>query len=194
MRIALTLGTLGLTLIAQGLFANRKEVVEGNPASSVKVLIFEDLQCADCARFETLLDQRILPKYGSRVAFIHRDFPLGKHDWALQAAIAARWVHEQDPQLGIIFRRELMSQQDNITPRNLRNWLFEFAGRNNLDQKEIVDALKDPHLGALVDQDRLAGVARGITNTPTVCVGGQMFAETIIYEDLARALDEALAK
>jgi protein-disulfide isomerase len=194
MKIALVLGTLGLALTIQGVSANRKEVVEGNPASSVKVLIYEDLQCGDCSRFETLLDQRILPKYGSRVAFVHRDFPLGKHDWALPAAIAARWVYEQDPQLGIIFRRELMSEQDDITPRNLRNWLFEFAGRNRLDQKDIVDSLNDTRLAALVDQDRQAGVARGITNTPTVYVGGQMFAETIIYEDLARALDEALAK
>jgi protein-disulfide isomerase len=194
MRIALALGILGLTLIAQSLFASRSDVVEGNPASTVKVLIFEDLQCGDCARFETLLDQKILPKYGSRVAFIHRDFPLAKHDWALPAAIAARWVWEQDSQLGIIFRRELMSEQDDITPRNLRNWLVEFAARNRLEQKGILDALKDPRLTALVDQDRQAGVARGITNTPTACVGGQIFAETIIYEDLARALDEALAK
>ncbi len=194
MKIALALVALGLVLTFQGASANRRDVVEGNPASPVKVLIYEDLQCADCSRFATLLDQKILPKYGSRVAFIHRDFPLGKHDWALPAAIAARWVYEQDPQLGIIFRRELMSEQDDITPRNLRNWLFEFAGRNRLDQKDIVDSLKDTRLAALVDQDRQAGVARGITNTPTVCVGGQMFVETIIYEDLARALDEALAK
>jgi protein-disulfide isomerase len=194
MRIALMLGALGVLLTIQGVSANRKDVVEGNPASPVKVLIYEDLQCGDCARFETLLDQKILPKYGSRVAFVHRDFPLGKHDWAMSAAIAARWVYEQDPQLGITFRRELMSEQDDITPRNLRNWLFEFAGRNRLDQKDIVDALKDARLGALVDQDRQAGVARGITNTPTVYVGGQMFVETIIYEDVARALDEALAK
>jgi protein-disulfide isomerase len=194
MRIALALGALGLVLTIQSVSATRKDVVEGNPASPVKVLIYEDLQCGDCARFETLLDQKILPKYGSRVAFVHRDFPLAKHDWALPAAIAARWVYEQDPQLGIIFRRELLSEQDDITPRNLRNWLFEFAGRNRLDQKDIVDSLKDPRLAALVDQDRLAGAARGITNTPTVCVGSQMFVETIIYEDLARALDEALAK
>jgi protein-disulfide isomerase len=194
MRIALALGALGLVLAIQSVSATRKDVVEGNPASPVRVLIYEDLQCGDCARFETLLDQRILPKYGSRVAFIHRDFPLGKHDWALPAALAARWVYEQDPQLGIIFRRELLSQQNDITPRNLRNWLFEFAGRNRLDQKDIVDALNDTRLAALVDQDREAGMARGITSTPTVCVGGQMFVETIIYEDLARALDEALAK
>ena len=95
MRIAVV--ALALMIAASdAAFAARGDVVEGNPASSVKVLIYEDLQCGDCARFRVLLDQKLLPKYGSRVAFVHRDVPLGKHDWARPAAIAARWVYEQD--------------------------------------------------------------------------------------------------
>ena len=174
--------------------AVRKDVVEGNPASSVKVLIYEDLQCSDCARFRILLDEKILPKYGSRVAFIHRDFPLGKHDWARPAAVAARWVYEQDPQLGVTFRRELLAEQNNITLQSIKPWLAEFASRNKLDGKGIVDSISDPRLDALIDQDRQAAVARGISHTPTVYVGGLAFVETVIYDDLARALDEALAK
>jgi protein-disulfide isomerase len=141
-----------------------------------------------------LLDQRILPKYGSRVAFVHRDFPLGKHDWARPAAIAARWVSEQSNDLGISVRRELLSEQDNITSQNLKQWFVDYAYRNHLDPKGIVDSLSDQRLGALVDQDRQAAVARGVSRTPTVYIGGVAFVETIIYDDLALALDEALAK
>ena len=54
--------------------------------------------------------------------------------------------------------------------------------------------MTDQRFSALVDQDRQAAVARGVEHTPTVYVGGERFVETIIYEDLARALDEALAK
>ncbi len=121
-------------------------------------------------------------------------FPLGKHDWARPAAIAARWVYEQSSQLGISVRRELLSEQDNINSQNLKQWFIDFAYRNHLDPKGIVDALTDQRLAALVDQDRQAAVARGLTHAPTVYVGGVAFAETIIYDDLARALDEALAK
>jgi len=185
-----------LALVAAGpsAFAAHNDVVEGNPASPVKVLIYEDLQCSDCARFRVLLDQKILPRYGSKVAFIHRDFPLGKHDWARPAAIAARWVYEQSAISGIDIRRELLSEQDNITSQNLKQWLVDYAYRNHLDPKGIVDALSDQRLGTLIDQDRQAAVARGISHTPTAYVGGLAFAETIIYEDLARAIDEALAK
>jgi protein-disulfide isomerase len=180
--------------ISPGVFGARKDVTEGNPNGAVKVQIYEDLQCGDCGRFRTLLDEKILPKYGSRVAFIHKDFPLGKHDWARPAAIAARWVYEQNPQLGIDFRRELLSEQNNITSENLKQWLLEFAARNRLDQKGILDSLTDPRLATLIDQDWQGGVARGVSRTPTAFIGGQAFVETIIYEDLARALDEALVK
>lgn len=169
-------------------------VVEGNPASPVRVVIYEDLQCGECASFRVMMDEKILPKYGSRVAFIHRDFPLAKHDWARPAAIAARWVYQQDPALGIVFRRELMAEQDSITAQNLKAWLLEFAARNKLDQKGILDSLTDPRLTALIDQDVQGGEARGVTQTPSVYVGGQPFIVTIVYDDLARALDTAVAR
>src|SRR5580704_3730178 len=110
-------------LVCLNLPAERRELVEGNPASPVKVVIYEDLQCGDCLNFRLLLDGKLLPKYGTRVAFVHRDFPLAKHDWARQAAIAARWVQEQSPALAIVFRREIMSEQGHITAANLKPWI-----------------------------------------------------------------------
>lgn len=194
MRSAIALAALGILWGGQSLFASRTDVTEGNKASSVKLLVYEDLQCDDCAKFEAILEQKILPRYGAKIAIVHRDFPLGKHDWARLAAVAARWVYEQDSDLGIQFRREILSEQDHITPANLNTWLVGFAGRHRLDQKDIIGALTDPRLNALVDQDRQAAVARGVSGTPTVYVGGLAFRDPIIYEDLARALDEALGK
>jgi protein-disulfide isomerase len=192
MRIAAAL--LVLAAAGPGAFAAATDMVEGNSASSVKVQIYEDLQCSDCARFRALLDTRILPKYGAKALFIHRDFPLPKHDWARPAAIAARWVYERDPKLGITFRRELLAEQTNVTAANLKPWLVEFAGRNKLDPKGIVDSLNDARLAALVDQDMLLGQARGVSKIPTIYIGGVAIVESIIYEDVARALDDALGK
>jgi protein-disulfide isomerase len=176
------------------LLAMRSEIVEGNPTSPVRVVIYEDLQCADCENLRIMLDEKILPRYGSRVAFIHRDFPLGKHGWAREAAVAARWVYAQDHQLGIVFRRELQAEHDHITEANLKPWLLEFAARNELDQKGILDSLTAPQYNAMVDQDYQGGVARGVTQTPTVYVGGQKLVETVLYDDFARALDTELGR
>jgi len=174
------------------LAGGRIDVIEGNPQSTVRVIIYGDLQCSDCEKLRALLDEKILPKYGARVAFIHRDFPLGKHEWARQAAIVGRWVYEQDPDAGIAFRREIMAEQNSITAQSLKSWLTEFAARNRLDYRGIIAAINDPRLAALVDQDRAAGAARSVTRVPAVFVGGQTLVETIVEDDLVQALDNAL--
>lgn len=174
------------------LMAAKSDVVQGNLESPVRVIIYDDLQCSDCGTFQSLLDEKLLPKYGARVAFVHRDFPLGKHDWARAAAIAARWAYEHNSALGAAIRRELLAEQGSINVTNLRPWLVEFALRNKVDAKAIVESINDTRLVALVDQDIQSGKARGVTRTPTVFLGSQSFVEIIIYDDLARALDEAL--
>jgi protein-disulfide isomerase len=174
--------------------AGRSEVVEGNPSSPVRLVIYEDLQCADCEHLRAILDSKILPRYGKRVAIVHRDFPLGKHDWARPAAVAARWVYAQDPDLGIVFRRELLAEHDHISAASLKGWIEDFATRNRLDRAGIVAALTDPQWNAMVDQDYQGAVARGISHTPTVIAGGQKMVDTILYEDVARALDSELSR
>jgi protein-disulfide isomerase len=182
------------TAAVAGMPGARYDVMEGNPASPVKVVIYEDLQCGDCQTLRTLLDEKVLPKYGARVAFQHRDMPLGRHEWARPAAIADRWVAEQSSRLAVNMRRELLAQQNSITLQNLPAWLREFASRNKLDQQAIVDALTDARLSAIVDQDIQSAQVRGVTKVPTVFVGSISFEETILFDDLARAIEDALPR
>ena len=66
--------------------AAEQHLMEGAAQSTVQVLIYEDLQCPDCADFRIMLDQQLLPRYAATVRFEHRDFPLAKHAWARKAA------------------------------------------------------------------------------------------------------------
>jgi protein-disulfide isomerase len=174
--------------------AATSDVVEGNPFAQVKVTIYGDLQCDYCQTLRTMLDEKLLPKYGTQVAFIHRDLPLGRHEWARPAAMAARWINEQNPLLGIAFRREMLAEQQHITAPMLKPWVIEFARRNKLSESGIAAALTDPRLGVLVDQDIQMATARGINKIPAVYVAGQSFVGTIIYDSLAKAIDEALVR
>lgn len=172
--------------------AANTDIVEGNPDAPVKVLIFTDLQCDYCQSFRTLLDEKLLPRYGKTVAFVHRDFPLGRHNWARAAAMAARWVWEQNPRAGVVLHRELLSEQEHITPDSLKGWLIQFADRNKLSEQQIVAAMSDTRLGALVDADVQSGTVRGVKKVPTVIVAGKTFSETIVYDNVAQAIDQAL--
>ncbi len=180
---------MGLALNSRAQGAVRMELVEGNPNSAVKVMIYEDLQCGDCLTLRTLLDEKILPRYGSRVAFVHRDFPLPKHEWARAAALAGRWVSEKDRVLAVRYRRELLAEHLHLKTDSLEHWIRQFAIRNKLDADAMVAAITDPRLTGLLEQDRQAAMARGVTKTPTMFIANQPFVEYILYEEVARALD-----
>ena len=187
-------GRLLVALLASvaGLSA-QQPLVEGLAESKVRVLIYEDLQCSDCAVFRRMMDDKILPRYATRVAFVHRDFPLAKHAWARRAAIAARYFGDRKPELGLAYRRQIMATMKEITTDNFNSRLSQFAKDNGLDPARVLAALDDVHMAALVDRDFQDGVARGVVHTPTVFVNGSPFIEHFSFEEISQALDDALA-
>ena len=52
-----------LLLLASAVgLAAQQPVVEGLAESKVRVLIYEDLQCPDCAEFRRMMDDKLLPR------------------------------------------------------------------------------------------------------------------------------------
>ena len=74
----LAIAAAALLAIAGVASAARADIVEGNPSSPVKVLIYEDLQCPDCATFRNTLDESSSPKYGARSRLHPSRFPAGQ--------------------------------------------------------------------------------------------------------------------
>ncbi len=185
----LLLGLLASTMIVSA----EQPLVEGRTESKVRVLIYEDLQCPDCAAFRRMLDEKILPRYAERVAFVHRDFPLAKHAWARKAAIAARYFSEVKPELGLAYRRHIMATIQETRADNFNEKLSAFARDSGVDPAQAIAALDDQRLAALVERDFQDGVARGVAKTPTVFVSGKPFIEHFSFEDISQSIEDALA-
>ena len=168
--------------------------MEGAAQSTVHVLIYEDLQCPDCAVFRTMLDTQLLPRYASSVRFEHRDFPLAKHAWARKSAIASRFFEEARPQLGLEYRKYVMGHQSEITAENFNDQLASFARAHGIDASRALAALDDQRLAGLVEKDFEEGTARGISHTPTVLVNGKPFIETFTFQQVAGEIDAQLAR
>lgn len=182
-----------LLMISAGMgLATPPAMVEGNASSPVRVVIYEDLQCPDCAAFRRMLDEKLLPRYGSKVAFEHRDFPLAKHSWARRAAIAGRYFLSISPALSFAWRKETMARLRTIKADTFEDWLKEFAGRNKTDASRALAALNDQALAAAVEAEFQEGVARGIARTPTALVNGVPFIETFTAEEISQGIDQAL--
>jgi len=185
---------LGAALLLSGVGLAAQGLVEGRAGSPVRVVIYEDLQCPDCADLRVMMDKQILPKYGDRVEFVHRDFPLAKHAWARRAAVAARYFTEKDPQLGLEYRRHTMATQSETTADNFKDRMAEFARQHGLKPEDALAALDNPHYAELVEKDYQEGVGRGIVHTPTALVNGAPFIETFTFEAISKGIDDALAQ
>jgi protein-disulfide isomerase len=166
--------------------------VEGNPDSPVRVIEYEDLQCGDCANYRTMLDEHLLPKFGDRVAFVHKDFPLPKHQWAARAAVAGRFFASKGSEAALAFRRYCLFERYEITTENFNEKLGAFAEQHGLDAQQAIASLADTGLQQLVNRDFQEGVARGVSKTPTVYVGGTPFIETFTAEEISAAIEKTL--
>jgi protein-disulfide isomerase len=169
------------------------ELLEGRAASAVRVFIYEDLECPDCSEFETVLEEKILPRYGDRVAFVHRDFPLPYETWAPRAALISRVLASRDLALALAYRRYVLSHQTQITAENFGGHIASFARQHRLDANDIESRAQAPEYGLVLKSDREDAIAHGVTHTPTVLVGNRRFVETIDAAELARAINDALA-
>jgi protein-disulfide isomerase len=179
---------LAITALA---FGSEAQLMEGNSKSDVRILIYEDLQCPDCAHFREMLDRQILPRFGQKAAFEHRDFPLPKHKWARKAAIASRFFGTVSPKLAIEWRRYALSNLSRITPENFNETVSAFAREHGADPARAIAALDDKAFADAVERDYQDGVARGIAHTPTVLVVDEPFIETFTFEEISASLEKA---
>lgn len=162
--------------------------VEGNPRSKIRVVIYEDLQCRDCAALRRSLDEVLLPRFGKDVAFEFRDFPLPKHSWAREAAIAGRYFQSVDSKIASVFRRHIQGGIASVSAQGFRPALVKFAANHGFEPEKVLKAIADPAFSSAVDADFQQGVAAGIRRTPTVLIGDRTFVESFDLGALQQAL------
>ena len=167
--------------------------IEGKPDSPHRVESFEDLACVDCWHWREMVDQTLLPRFGDRVAFISRDFPLEKHHWAESAAMVSRRFAAWDVEASIEFRRFCLSRRGDITVENFPERVSEFAEERGLDAETSVLSMQSEDLRAAVRADLTEGRRRGVYKTPTVFVGDREFVEKMTAAEIVAAIEALLA-
>ena len=138
------------------------------------------------------MDSELLPVFRGQACFEHRDFPLPKHSWARQAAIAAKYFETLEPALGVEFRRHTLENFKQIPADGLPGHAAAFARRHGLDEARAAAALTDPVLAAAVEKDRQEGAASGVSRTPTVFVNGEPFVEVFTLEAISASIAAAV--
>ncbi len=133
--------------------------------SKVAIIVFEDLECPQCARAAPLLHEAS-KKYG--IPLVQYDFPLRQHPWSLDAAINARYFDTISLKLGDDYRLWVFQNQNYITKASLRNMTEKWAE----DHKVTLPFVVDPQgqLAAKVEADRSLGMRIPLDHTPTIYI------------------------
>jgi protein-disulfide isomerase len=162
--------------------------------SKVAIIVFEDMECPDCARAAPLLHEAA-KQYN--IPLVQHDFPLPMHPWSCVGAGNARFFDTKSAKLGDEYRSYIFQNQLQITKQNLRGMTERFADQ----QKVALPFVMDPNgdLAAKVKADYQLGQRIPLDHTPTIyivsdTVRGQPFIEVVdrtkLYELIEQVIKE----
>ena len=181
-----------LLLASAAAWAGDTSVLRPPKGSKVAILVFEDLQCPDCARAAPLLHEAA-KKYN--IPLVQYDFPLPMHNWSFEAAVNARYFDTKSKKLGDDYRLFIFQNQPQITPQNLRGTTERFAADNKVVFPFVVDPSGE--FAAKVKADYQIGQRVGLDHTPTIYVvsdttRGTPFVEVVDRTQLYQLIDKVI--
>lgn len=181
----LVLGACGVD--TTGLSAESSRRPEGPETATVTVTEYGDLQCPACGSAYTLINQPLLKKYGDRIRFEFKHFPLRAiHAYAYEAAQASECAADQGKFWEFV-DMDYLHQKD-LSSDMLRTW----AANLGLDTVLFDRCVRSEIKGTTVMDDEAEGEVLKVDSTPTFFVNGQKVPNTI--DALSAAVDAALQR
>lgn len=160
----------------------------GPKEARITIVEFSDFECPFCKQAFPII-RELMVKYGDRVRFIHRDFPITQiHDKAQKAAEAGECADEQG---------KFWALHDKIfqyAPAIAVSDLKRYAQETGLDTARFNACLDNAQFAAEVQQDFQDGVALGVRGTPTWFINGKKVEGVIPRESFIKLLDQLLAQ
>jgi len=158
--------------------------------TKVAIIVFEDLECPQCARAAPLLHDAA-KKYD--IPLIQHDFPLRQHPWSFEAAVNARYFDTKSQKLGDDYRLFIFANQNYVTKANLQEMTQKWAEQHGTTLPFVVDP--NGQLTAKVEADRSMGNTIPLDHTPTIYVvtdvaGASPVTEVKDINQLYQILDE----
>ncbi len=159
--------------------------VRGPAHAPVTLVEFSDFQCPYCAALtRTLAD--VLKRYPDQVKVVFRQFPLEHlHPDAMRAAQSSVCAQDQGKFWEMhdqLFKGGGLSEDD----------IAKKATAAGLDADAFKACLADAKTAERVKADMDAGVALGITSTPSFFINGRPLRGAMPYQEVVKVIDEEL--
>jgi protein-disulfide isomerase len=157
----------------------------GPANAKVQVVEFSDFQCPFCSQAASVVHQ-IREKYGDKVRFTFRQFPLPMHPNAREAAEAALAAGTQGKFWE--YHDRLFKDQSHLD----RPALEEHAKQTGLNVVAFKKSLDEHKFAPVVDADLKLGEKVQVNGTPSMFVNGTRVANPTNFEVVAGLIEAAL--
>ncbi len=159
----------------------------GSEKAPITLVEFADFECGFCARAQETV-KAVRAKYGDKIRFVFKDFPLEFHANARPAAVAARCAGKQGKYWEM--HDKLFASFQNLNDGTYR----QLAGELGLDAAAFGTCLANPAMAAEVAADEAAGRKVGVTGTPAFFINGVLISGAQPIEAFSEIIDAELAR
>ncbi|HEX2878874.1 MAG TPA: thioredoxin domain-containing protein [Polyangiaceae bacterium] len=170
---------------AQALIAGGSAPAFGSASARVTIVEFSDFECPYCSRAAEVTKQ-IKEKYGDKVRFVFRQFPLSFHQNAKLAAEASLAANAQGKFWE--FHDLLFANQQKLDAASLD----EHAKKVGLNMGAFKASLGKHEFAATVDADTKLGEQVSVQGTPTMFINGARVANPTDFAALSAQIEQAL--
>jgi protein-disulfide isomerase len=162
----------------------------GPADAKVKIVEFSDFQCPFCEIFYKQTYQLIKQRYGDKVQFAFRHFPIAQiHPDAERASMASECANEQGKFWE--YHDALFLNQKNLS----RDALVQYANQIKVPNiEQFTTCLDSQKYLTKVQDDLNAGINYSVTGTPTFFINGNILVGAQQFATFAAYIDQELAQ
>ena len=165
--------------------------LEGSPFmgpenAPVTIAVFDDYECAYCAKMEAVFSQ-LLAKYPKELKLVIKQYPLRNHPNARQASIAVIAAHKQGKFWE--FHSQVFANQTALSTAKLD----EIAESFDLDMTQFKKDLLSHDVLSMIVRDVREGQKIGVKGTPTIFLNGKRVNDRT-FKNLDKLIQRELVK
>lgn len=162
---------------------NAKGPSRGPDNAQLVIVEFGDLQCPSCKVAQPQIEQLLKDNSNSRLIF--QNFPLPMHNWAFSAALWSDCVGRTSPVAFWKFVAETYEKQNEISPDNVSQRLYEIANVAGADAHAAAECATQPETRSRVEESIRLGRKLGVMGTPILFLNGRRTTvNDLSYEQL----------
>jgi len=158
----------------------------GPADAKLTIVEYSDFQCPYCGRAAGIVG-KLKEKYGTKVRFVFRQFPLEMHQNAELAAEAALAAHAQGkfwPFHDLLFQNQRELERPSLE---------KYAQQAGLDMAKFKKALDEHTYESAVKSDMKLAMEAHVAGTPSMFIGTDRVENPTDWESLSHDIDTRLA-